>query len=281
MCDIIRLENINKEISVEILCSKIMPRECDIVFVAGSLIEGQVGKYSSGVGNMQSDIDVFIVTDNISYYENVVYNETFYKTMFFSIEGLSYDLEIYEYDKIMHFLMKLDSIDFKDSVTDDIRTINLFDMEKAVVKKYMSFIHRFLNSIPICNYDGYQNMKNKINKENYFIYNKRYYVNIIDLFYDDAVGYIQQNQGVLASCMARNLLQYAVCAYLYSKGVSFDREKWTPLLLENFSKNNVEARDVFIKYINFLFLNEFKENADFIKYAKKVLSYVNELIDDL
>lgn len=37
----------------------------DIIFLGGSLIEGSINKFSKGMGNKLSDIDVFILSDDM------------------------------------------------------------------------------------------------------------------------------------------------------------------------------------------------------------------------
>lgn len=277
----ILIEKTGKQININKLCEQIAPNRDDIIFIAGSLVERQTARYSDGMGNIYSDIDVFIITRNIQYYQEVVYKGKVCKTNFFSIDGNSFDVEIYEYNEVMQFYQLLKALDFNEKDTDDIRIRNLFNLKIEDINKYMSFTHRFLNSIPIYNCDKYQDIKREICEINYYIYNKRLYINIIDLYYEDVVGYLEEQQGILAVYMARNLMVYAIGAYLFANKISFDREKWIPLLLENFSKVDGNAQKIFKDFKELFFCKRLNNNDDYVKNARKILTWINNLVDNL
>lgn len=281
MNEVMVFEKINRKLDINKLIDRIQPNSNDILFVAGSLIEGEMSKHSSGMGNINSDIDIFIITDDMEYYNDVVYDEGFCKTTFFGLDGNSFDVEIYEYKEVIYFIEKLRKIDFEDKDIDNICTLNLFDLNYSMLNQYMSFIHRIINSKPIYNCDKYYNIREQICEKNYYLYNVRYNINQVDLYYEDIVGYIEEKQGILAVCLARKLMFYAIGAFLFANNISFDREKWIPLLLENLSKENEKLKEIFESFKQLSFGVDLKNNSDYINNAKEILNWIDCLISNL
>ncbi len=281
MCNKIYIKKLEQELDIDKLCARINPGENDILFISGSLIEGQTSYHSEGMGNKKSDIDIFVFSDRIEHYSNIDYNEKYCKTTFLQLQGIQFDIEIYRINDLMCFWKNLDEIHFADGVTDNIRTMNLLKTEEAAKKKYMSATHRLLNGICVYNYKRYEEIKKQVNLENYYTYNVRMYINIIDLCYDDVLGYLDEGQGMLAVLMARKLLLYAAGAYLFANKISFDREKWVPLLMENLSRESSEKREVFEEFKKLLFYDNLLKDKDYIKNAKDILLWINKLVDCL
>lgn len=277
----IYIKKIQKEIDIDNLYNKLSPNENDILFISGSLIEGQNNICSDGMGNKRSDIDVFILTDRVAQFNNNDYDENYCKTTFLELDGEQFDVEIYRISDLIYFWECLNEINFNDSETDNVRTMNLLKIERTAIKKYMSLTHRLLNGICIHNNQQYEEIKKKINMENYYVYNIRTYVNIIDLCYDDVLGYLEEGQGILAVLMARNLLLNAAAVHLLKNRISFDRDKWIPLLMENLSKKNAETTVLFEEFKELLFCDNLKNNKDFLKNARYILLWVNKIIEHL
>lgn len=59
------IDKINRNIDLDYIKSKLDLCEKDIVFISGSLIENIKGNFSKNIGNIYSDIDIFILKDEL------------------------------------------------------------------------------------------------------------------------------------------------------------------------------------------------------------------------
>ena len=90
-------------------CIKIL--ENDIVYFGGSLIEGKMNKNSNGMGNIYSDLDMFIIRDEEKFSETKsTYKDKFKKTTFIRVNGISIDVEIFNYKYIKILIDELNTV---------------------------------------------------------------------------------------------------------------------------------------------------------------------------
>ena len=58
------ITKINKTIDLNILRERLNLFSDDVAYIGGSLIDGQINKYSEGLGNKYSDLDIFIIRES-------------------------------------------------------------------------------------------------------------------------------------------------------------------------------------------------------------------------
>lgn len=64
------LKKINKTIDFKILRKRLNLFPDDIAYLGGSLIDGEVNKYSKGLGNKYSDLDIFIIRESSKFQDS-------------------------------------------------------------------------------------------------------------------------------------------------------------------------------------------------------------------
>ncbi len=277
MKNVIDIPQRNIELDTDALLKELNFDQNDIIFLGGSLIEGNFIQFSKGMGNKYSDIDLFIISDNIENfeYQNVAYNEKYYQTKFISFLGASIDIEILSKETFNHAITSFNNIDFSKT---SIRTINLLDLEKGIDFPYIcSFIHRFLTGIPIFNNDKYKEIKDSFPKENYFHFMSRHYINLADIHYEDIVGNLECGEFDTSIIIARETLLTVSRAYLYFKKISIDRDKWILLKLKNIGDSDQESNDIYNRFCSLYYAGLENQKAKVIN-IEGIIDYTNTII---
>jgi hypothetical protein len=268
--------------NIEIACKDILEilnyEEEDIIFLGGSLIEGSNNILSKGMGNNLSDIDVFILSNDIKKInrDSVDYdNNEFFKTQFKRIYGISLDIEIFSKNIIIDLIDQLNRHDF-DS---DKRTLNIIKLPNGFdFMNFTSFIHRFINGIPIHNEDLYNDLRKFLNHDKYFRLMTRFFVNNVDIYYEDVVGNIENNQLEVAVNVARTILLESIKAYIFYKKTSLDRDKWIPLIIKNLADYDEEASAIYNQFRRLLFEEKLDNPKSLRMNAENILSFSNDII---
>ena len=104
------IEKLDKSVFLSDVEKCIELLENDIVYFGGSLIEGKLNKNSKGMGNMYSDLDMFIIRDEEKFCETVAtYKDKFKKTTFIKVNGINIDVEIFNYKHIRKLIDELNN----------------------------------------------------------------------------------------------------------------------------------------------------------------------------
>lgn len=253
----------------------------DIIFLSGSLIEGVINKTSMGMGNCFSDIDIFILAEDIDSYngDDVTYEKKNIKAHFQKFKGVSVDIEIYDKKLIRDLLGKLSQIDFSDI---NQRTYNLLELPSEFdINLFLSFVHRLTNSIVIYNELEYREIRKNVDKDKYHRFMRRFYMNSVENNYEDVVGNIENSQGEVAVTIARTMILKTIGAYIFFKNESIDREKWIPLKLKNLSSLCKESKDIYNQFCHLYFNSSLLTHENRINNAEELLMLSNSIISKI
>lgn len=252
----------------------------DIIFLSGSLIEGSINKFSEGMGNKLSDIDVFILSDDINKIEKSIldYDKDYLKTQFKRLHGISIDIEIYSKQLILQLMEQLNKYNFNDSK----RTFNILSLPNGFdLFNFTSFVHRFLNGMPIYNEELFDEIKFRFNKDNYFKLMTRISVNKIDISYEDVIGNIQSGQLEVAVSIARNILLETMKAYIFHMKNSLDRDKWIILKIKNLAEHHEESHKIYKKFKRLYFEEKLDDDKCLQINAEEIIGFSNEIINKI
>lgn len=232
----------------------------DIIYISGSLVEG--------IGNKYSDIDIFIITNDIKKIEltNYDYDETKLKTIFREFIGKKCDIEIYDIKTIEKNLSILNKVEIE-----KVRIANIFD--EIPTNKFLSFLHRMLVGQVLNNEKSFENIRRKINKDKYYKVLSLYYQNEIENIYDDLVGNMENKNYITTILLGNTIIPSLMAYYLASKEVSIDRRKWSYIYLKRLAEKDKNVLNLLTEFEKFLFLKIEKE-----KYAKELLKFINKII---
>lgn len=233
------LININKE---EIL-NKIEADENDIVFLAGSLVEGECSSANVGMGNLYSDVDVFILKN----YEQYITKEAEYdfagkKIFFFKDNNYGYDVEVYPIQDIESVVASIReaSIEVGERVSNSIQLTNGWGLDDV-----NDFLSRYFYSIPIKNEEKYAGLVYKDDLEKFRKIYKYYLINKIDGMIEDICGNILAGQMETALLLARGCSLELMKTIIYDNGEMCSRDKWVWLKFKNIVKNKDKYNKIF------------------------------------
>lgn len=264
----INLKAIGKQIEKQDLLAKIPVRENDILFISGSLIEG--------IGNENSDLDIFILTDSeFQVVSKDSYTSEFQINSFYVINDIQCDVEIWKLSILEELITQINEIDFNNL---DQRTFNQINVNEIPFMTLMSLLHRVLVGIPLNNAEKLKSYIDKLNWENYYILLQRMYVNLIDNSFDDIIGNFKSGEYPTALLLARQNLIKAVIVLLLSKNVSIDREKWALIKFEELVTADNELSIIYKKTINLLFEKALLNEESIKENIEDIISLINKII---
>ncbi|WP_427109706.1 hypothetical protein [Lysinibacillus xylanilyticus] len=268
----IELKPLSKFFDEKDLLDIIQCNSQDFAFVSGSLIQG--------MGNENSDLDVFVVTrdfDNVHHPTDIVYDENI-KTTFDLINGITCDIEYWPLKVIEDLINQINDIDFDDT---SIRTFNQIKIEGYSSGQLTSFLHRFIMGIPIANINLFNELKTKLNINNYLKLKTRIYVNIVDNDYYDIIGNTNKGDIETALILAREVIIKTIGAYVCFKGQSIDRDKWAYYNLRELAKENAEDKDLLKEVDKVLFFTNLNEESQLIDNVEDILFLINKIINKI
>lgn len=241
----------------------------DTVFISGSLVEG--------IGNENSDIDIFIITNReLPTASSIDYEDNFVVNKFDVIDGFQCDIEIWEEKFLTRIIEKLEIIDLEDINT---RTFNtLKELDKPFFD-IMSLLHRIKVGYPIHNSNKFYEFKESIQWDTYFSLLQRMHTNLIDNQYEDIIGNYKAGNYTTAICIARESLVRAIMVLLVSNKVSIDREKWALLNLSILSKSNNEIKNIENEVLKLLFMSSLIKKEDYVNHCKDLIKLINNIIN--
>jgi len=248
----------------------IRPGEKDIVFLGGSLIEQ--------MGNKYSDLDVFVLYEKEDHYDkhDFQYNYTYKKVSFSRIKEFSLDIEHWDLGILENIIDQFNSIDFQNIHT---KTTNLIKPSLEIPREDMtSVIHRFINGIPVHNENGFYKLHESLSKEKFYKFQIRYLINTADGIYDDVMGNIESDAAEVALYNARDLIICVVQAYLFSIGVSTDREKWAVYKLHYHKNRDEKTKFVWNEFEKLYLRQALGSHSELLKNAEDILRFYNEVI---
>lgn len=279
MKKLINLLSLNKTLNSDDIHNVLMPYNTDIVYLGGSLIEGSINPYGRGMGNVYSDIDVFIVRNHENYIVTKgEYNEKIKKTDFYTTpNGISFDIEIYDRDCVDNVIELLESseININERVLNYIDFPEGWNMESA-----NSFFCRIKNSICIYNEDAYEKIIAKINFGKFIHIYKYFLMNGIDNIVQDVMGNEKANQIETALLCAREACYHLMGIILLNEEQMYDRKKW---LFIKF-KNLVETKSMYVEELEScrqLFFGQIDEHEEAERMIHKFLGTMEKSLENI
>jgi len=249
--------------------------ESDVVYLAGSLIEGYVDKYSQGMGNQYSDLDVFVIREHDKYESTeAVYSSDVSKSFFCDEKGLH--IEVYD----SNYVQCLTAVLLELNVEKNERILNTLkkNLENGNDFYFVnSFLNRFLNSICIANKSLYDKIHEGIKFEKFLELKQYFLVSLIDNAYSDAVGNIQVKQIDTALHSIRYMVLTLLEVALAVEGTYVDRDKWIALKFTNLARAKEKYNSLHSLYMN-VFRGDFSDpDISLRKIELYIKSVENEL----
>ncbi|MBM7616199.1 hypothetical protein [Alkaliphilus hydrothermalis] len=267
----LELNILDKQIPVSKLLEVLKYKEDDIVFAAGSLIEG--------IGNRHSDLDIFILTESLERFNEIECEYDFdqFKVTFTNAYGIGFDIEVWSKELLLEVISKINLIQFDTST----RTYNLLDLpNNNRIEDIMSLVHRFITGTALYNQDGFNSLLEKLNLDNYYRLMVRMSMNEVDNTIDDLIGNVDKKDFTNAVLVGRTVLVETLTTYLFSMKMSLDRPKWVYPKLRQLAETDDVAKKFMKKFdeITFVSLSNEKE---FEKNAHKILDFTNLVLSKI
>lgn len=268
------IEKLDKSVFLSDVEKCIELLENDIVYFGGSLIEGKLNKNSKGMGNMYSDLDMFIIRDEEKFCETVAtYKDKFKKTTFIKVNGINIDVEIFNYKHIRKLIDELNNA----KLDLNTRIDNLLNTS-LTLQEMNTFLCRLKYSVNFVNKEGYNNLLNEINFNKFLKIYKESLYNSFDNKLDDTLGNLKEKQyDVALHCCRMMFIEFS--KYYLAENLEFiDREKWIFLKILN-TAGAIGDEKIGEKY-NDLFCSNIRDNKDKEKVIRDSLAFMKEKMDE-
>ena len=126
------------------------------------------------------------------------------------------------------------------------------------IDEFMTLVHRLYTGVPIYGKSIAEYVKNRIEISEYFSWKTRYLLELADILYQDFIGFIEVEDNDSVHYFSKTVFSKLLYAYLTSRKISMDREKWLIYNLRKYDENNnyvVQARQILLnanskKYLN-------------------------------
>lgn len=238
----------NNIASFEDILHNLHPYADDIIFLAGSLIEGALEENSKGMGNDHSDVDVFIIREHQKFVDTkAVYTREVRKTLFCDNILTGLDIEVYDKDYVDSILRGLEYC----HLSKDERSRNAllkFIPKGGSFTEINYFLNRLMYSVCIYNYEKFIWLKNHMNFNRFLDLGKNNLIASIDNEYPDIVGNLQAGQLDVAITCIREMYFSLIKVILSNEGIFVDRNKWIPLKFRNLVKRVNGYEEVWNEY---------------------------------
>lgn len=270
MVNEIYFKEFNTTIKKTDLVKLVQYQQEDIIYIAGSLVEG--------IGNKYSDIDIFILVNDFEQLssKDITYATEASKTQFSKLySNINCDIEYWPMSLLEDLIQQLDNMNLNDLGA---RALNQLKARNCNFGEIKTFLHRFINSEGIYNDAKLEMLKNRLDKNKFYRLAMRTIINGGDNIYDDVVGNLEIGNYETALLGARDMLAHSISAYIYSKGMSIDRMKWIYEKLRILSKNDNEALEVLNRFVKLSFYSPIGNHEELAEHVENMLSFSNKVI---
>ena len=275
--DVIAVPGTSKQIHIKNILKKVPFLDDDIVFLSGSIIEGIQNQSSQGMGNMYSDLDVFILRNDKNFDEKleVVYDQVAVLKTFYNIDDVNIDVEVYKKSTIEKIIRSLNECSFDSNI----RTPNQIKFYDGFNQRlFVTFMHRFINSLVIYNEKEYLEMKDSLAFDNFYRYYIRMCINRVDMNYEDVVGNLNKGEYEVAAIVAREILIETAKAFIGFNEETIDRLKWIPLKLRNLALLSEYNSNIYRRFVDFQFYIAISDQEDLPAYVEDILMFADDVI---
>lgn len=260
----------DRKVEVKTILRNLVLTNEDFVYVSGSVIEGH--------GNKKSDLDIYVIShdiESVSSNTNITYNSNGVLTAFSKINEVSCDIEYWDVRNLNNLITQLDNINLTDL---NMRVFNSLNVGTIGFEDLLSFLHRFLKSQSIYNESIYNKYIDNLNDDTYFKISSLAHINLIDNFYDDITGNLQNEEYETALILANKTILKAMVVYLLGHKVSIDREKWLYIKLNQLSEYNFEAKNILDQFKELYFKSNLKTKSDYEEKTEQIIEFINKVI---
>ncbi|MBL6440130.1 hypothetical protein JNE33_06360 [Streptococcus suis] len=276
MIDELYITKINKTIDFNNLREHLNLFTDDIAYLGGSLIDGEVNKYSKGLGNKYSDLDIFIIRESSKFQDSdSTYAGKFKKIDFLELPEYGIDIEIYDRQFIENLILSVNNIE----LVSDQRVSNSFVIDDSFDYADIStFFNRFRNSICIFNENEFDLLKNKLVLSKWLELQKYSIINLIENLYADILGNLDEKNYDVAVMCTRDAYLLLIKYIVFSLGDTVDRDKWLSVKLRNIVKYHPSYQELESLY-NILFFGDLSNDDSKLKVCKDSIKFIKKTLE--
>lgn len=271
----IEFSNIQKRVNVSTILNSLEIEEDDVVYVGGSLVEGEISPVGKGMGNPYSDLDIFIVREHQKYIcTKSVYSEETKKSIFVECDEVGYDIEVYDRKIIDEIMESLKNIE----IYPDKRILNSLKIPEGWnFQAINGFLTRMKYGIGIYNDKIFEDIRKKMNISEFLLLYRYDILQKMDNIVEDIRGNIVQSEMETALILCRNLSLQLIDFILACEGEMNDRAKWAWIKFSNLVQIRPQYKRIYDQISKIQFENIQKNMKN---EMEEYLSTVEEAIQD-
>jgi len=178
-------------------------------WLSGSLVEG--------LGNKSSDVDIFVLVDELSQRIPATRRDSDHFTLAFVSDDVRYDVEFWPASRVQALAAKLSSVRLDDPEFNSNHYLSYWESE---------FVHRLAVGLPLVDESAFARTRAEFDLRNFSIYLFENCLRRFDDAFDDTVGMLADNQLACAALRAREVVGHSIDALLYASGITNDKTKF-------------------------------------------------------
>ena len=198
--------------------------EQEVAFVTGSVTDG--------VGDPQSDLDIYILTSRQDFERRSLYfdqerqnqqQRQEFGIIYCEVNGREFDAECHLTDKFEELLKELACLDpfDRDCLWRNFRGLGRFERAEAI-----ELFHRFRIGVPINNEERYEELRHKFDERRFLAWNAHIHLVEAEDYIKGVARSLRENDSENAYIKILRLFDSLADAKLFLNGESLDRWKW-------------------------------------------------------
>lgn len=184
-------------------------------WMGGSLVEG--------LGNISSDLDLFVAVNEITPELPVTRADRDHAVYGVVLDERRFDVEIWTLSAIRGLSQKLAAAPVDSAEHHTLHYLEYWESE---------FIHRILNGVSISNNAAFMELRQIFNARHFRMHLVENAIRRVDDAFDDTVGMMASGHKQCAALRARETVGLSIDALLYARGVTNDKQKFRMLKLQ-------------------------------------------------
>lgn len=239
------------------------PVEVVTAWVSGSLVEG--------LGNKSSDIDIFVLVNDLSETLPATRRDADHFTLAFISDDVRYDVEYWPEHRVRFLADRLASVRLDDPEFNSNHYLSYWESE---------FIHRLAIGLPLIHENAFTRTRELFDIRAFSIYLFENCLRRFDDAFDDTVGMLADDQLPNAALRAREVVGHATDALLYATGITNDKTKFRSAKLHRVA----EVFPAYLKYEQAFWHFETgtpMPGPEQREYAESALSFAADLVGEL
>lgn len=232
-------------------------------WVSGSLVEG--------LGNKSSDVDIFVLVDELSQELPATRRDADHFTLAFVSDAVRYDVEFWPKPTVCALAEKLASVRLGDPDFNSNHYLTYWESE---------FIHRLSVGVHLVHETAFWQARAWFDLKAFSTYLFENCLRRFEDAFDDTVGMLADDHLALAALRSRDAVGYSIDALLYASGITNDKVKFRTAKLHRLT----EMFPVYLKYEQALWHFETGlplSGSAQRKYAEGALLFSADLVGEL